>query len=255
LLTNSYLQDTGCGIPLDEQNKLFKLFTNITADRPNKDMSTGLGLVLSRSMARALGGDLFLVHSSPGTGSKFRLRMPFWYLTSQRQESLLYEKRRFEDIPIKTEGNEQGKKTKRRGKSRTPRKTNSKKSLQLLKTKSILIVDDNELIRRILKKVLVDCRLITEAQNGELAVQLIEESLQDPKKGFDLIFMDCLMPVMDGIEATRRIRKLGFSKPIFALTGNSSDVGAEQMAECGFNNILLKPIRPDDLLALVVSTQ
>ena len=64
-------QDTGCGIPVSEQNKLFRLFTHIAGDRRHKHLSTGLGLLLSRRLARALNGDLYLAQVVKREGQYF----------------------------------------------------------------------------------------------------------------------------------------------------------------------------------------
>jgi CheY-like chemotaxis protein len=193
-------------------------------------------------------------------GSRFRLKMPYWDLTKQQeqQENQLHELREYygNNGDSKRGLVEKKQKTKRKGKSRRRDKLTSNMKLRLqqnLTSKNILIVDDSDLIRRILEKVLAKCGSITTAQNGETAVQLVKKSLIEPKHGFDLIFMDCLMPIMDGFEATRLIREMGFTKPIFALTGNSAEIDSQRMTECGFSHILVKPIRPDDLLELIAS--
>jgi DNA-binding NarL/FixJ family response regulator len=66
-----------------------------------------------------------------------------------------------------------------------------------------------------------------------------------------LVFMDCLMPVMDGYTAARMMRQLGYRGPILALTGNSSEADAEKAMEAGYNSTVVKPIRTDDLIAII----
>jgi CheY-like chemotaxis protein len=112
---------------------------------------------------------------------------------------------------------------------------------------SVLVVDDNGINRFILVHLLTNLGLkATEAENGAEAVSKVEA------KNFDLILMDVVMPVMDGFEATRRIRALGFEHlPIIAITSAATDDDTARLLESGMDGLLAKPIATDDLTKML----
>jgi CheY-like chemotaxis protein len=122
--------------------------------------------------------------------------------------------------------------------------------LSVLQNKSILIVDDNILILRVLEKILEGCHHLQSAHNGQEALNIVTERMKGGDE-FDLVFMDCMMPVMDGYTAARMMRQLGYRGPILALTGNSSEADAEKAMEAGYNSTVVKPIRADDLRTII----
>src|SRR5690606_6787808 len=94
------------------------------------------------------------------------------------------------------------------------------------------------------------------ADNGRHAVELIKQRMQNPElasKPFDAILMDMQMPEMDGYEATREIRKLGFDGPIIALTANAMQGDRDQCVAAGCTDYLTKPINGSEMLKLVLS--
>ncbi|ABC31960.1 Signal transduction histidine kinase [Hahella chejuensis KCTC 2396] len=113
----------------------------------------------------------------------------------------------------------------------------------------VLLVEDNTVNRNLARKMLEKCGCRVDfAENGEIAIQ------QMGSTHFDLIFMDCWMPVMDGYETTRRIRESGqsFSHiPIVALTANAFPGEKEKCMQCGMDDFLTKPIRFEELSAIV----
>ena len=112
---------------------------------------------------------------------------------------------------------------------------------------SVLVVDDNGINRYILVNLLSKMGIrASEAENGAEAVSKVGA------EHFDLILMDIYMPVMDGFEATRRIRGLGFERlPIIAITASATDGDAGRLRESGMDGLLSKPIDPDDLTQTV----
>lgn len=108
----------------------------------------------------------------------------------------------------------------------------------------MLLVEDNELNREIAKFILEDEHMIvTEAENGQEAVELFSKSKQNT---FDLILMDIMMPVLDGIEATKVIRSLdrrdAAQIPIFAMTANAFIEDQQKTKQAGMNEHISKPI-------------
>lgn len=112
---------------------------------------------------------------------------------------------------------------------------------------NVLVVDDNAINRYILMHLLTNLGLkTTEAENGAEAVSKVRA------ENFDLILMDIFMPVMDGFEATRRIRGLGLKRlPIIAITASATDGDTRNLSESGMDGLLSKPINQDDLTRTV----
>ena len=116
-----------------------------------------------------------------------------------------------------------------------------------VQSKTVLVVDDNDLNRKVLCKMLTDAGWETvTAVNGEGALEQI--SSHGP---FSLIFMDIQMPVMDGWQASRELRKLGVIVPIIAVTANATSENVEVYREAGLNDLLPKPVRKDALLKMI----
>ena len=114
----------------------------------------------------------------------------------------------------------------------------------------VLVVDDNPINLKVAARILerLGCN-VTTAEDGRQAVELVREV------PFRLVFMDCMMPEMDGFEATRAVRALGGARgsvPIVAVTANAMPGDRERCLEAGMNDYLAKPVRPDALRAAVV---
>ncbi|WP_373852886.1 ATP-binding protein [Brevundimonas abyssalis] len=199
------VHDTGCGIAPDQIDSIFDSFEQASAGDTRRYGGTGLGLAISRRLAQAMGGDLTAT-SAPGEGSTFTLTV--------RVEAV--------DPADAVEA--------------APVVRPATVSLQ---GRSILAVDDHEVNRRILALLLEPhgCRL-TLVENGAEAV---EAAGVEP---FDAILMDMQMPVMDGLEATRRIRAGGpnVATPVIALTANAMDVHKAAWDAAGVHAFLTKPI-------------
>ena len=123
-------------------------------------------------------------------------------------------------------------------------------NIEILAGKRVLLVDDNELNREILKEILVDCGLtVEEASNGSEAVADVQD--KEPSY-YHFILMDIEMPVMDGYEAAMKIRKLPnrirASIPIIALSGNAIPENRERAAVVGMDDFLVKPVNSTRLL-------
>jgi PAS domain S-box-containing protein len=200
--------DTGIGIPQDHQDRLFKPFSQSDNSMNRRFGGTGLGLSLSKKLAKALGGDVILARSEVNVGSHFVIMINAGVtqsstadLTSHRTASIL---------------------------------AAQKKSFRNLK---LLLVDDStdnlNLIRSILRPTEIQ---VTTAENGNEAVDKALEG------DFDLVIMDIQMPQMDGFQATQALRKAGFRKPIVALTAHALKQDRELAFRAGFDDYLTKPI-------------
>jgi PAS domain S-box-containing protein len=206
------VRDSGIGIPPEAIGKLFQPFSQVHA----RAQGTGLGLQISRSLARLLGGDI-TVTSEVGAGSTFTLRVPL-----ERPSGSL------ETLP----GRGQGKKA-------FPRALPAQ-----LVGKRFLVVDDavenREVLRFLLQEAGASCDT---AVNGKAG---LERALAAQGAGtpFDAVLMDMNMPVMDGFEATRRLREAGLESAVIALTALALQGDEERCREVGCVAYVPKPIVP-----------
>jgi len=199
------ISDSGVGVPLDKQHLLFKTFSQVDNSLSRKHEGTGLGLVLSRSLARMLNGDVTLESSQLGKGSVFAVVVPY-------------------EIPNEPQ-NQQA------------TKEETARALSQIKGKSVLLVDDSEINRLLLNRILSNHHMIvTQAGNGEEAVKKATLS------NFDVILMDVQMPIMDGRTATMALRSSGYKKPIIALTAHAMKEDRDRCIEAGCNDYLTKPV-------------
>ncbi|MBL8913634.1 MAG: response regulator [Archangium sp.] len=196
--------DTGVGMSAETLARIGAPFVQADASTTRRHGGTGLGLVITRRLISAMGGELRIV-SAPGTGSTFSVLLPAMSCEAP-----------------------------------APRANEARRVSKL----AVLVVDDNTVNRLVAQRLLQKLgHQVTLADHGAEALALVARTQ------FDLILMDCHMPVMDGYEATRTLRERGVRTPIFALT---AAVTMEDQAACiaaGMNRVLTKPLRIDRLLA------
>tara|TARA_B110001454_G_scaffold106457_1_gene100179 strand:- start:12355 stop:13944 length:1590 start_codon:yes stop_codon:yes gene_type:complete len=211
------VNDQGIGLSEEQQQRLFQPFGQADPSTRRQFGGSGLGLVISQQLAKALGGEIKLLSSTLGVGSTFLISLPLM---------------RAQKATIKKE---------------TPKKLTEGliqlENLQLT-NKRILAVDDSPdnltLISFYLKN---SGAIIHFAENGIDAIDEVK------KNDFDLILIDVQMPGMDGHEATDKIRKMGFTKPILALTAHAIRTEYdEEYDKVGYNKVLTKPISRTTLL-------
>jgi len=204
------IEDTGPGIPSDQMEEIFSPFVRIK-ESGNTAEGAGLGLTLSRSMVRLMGGDLH-VESTVGRGSRFWFTVSFPEVPDEKASHPVMHR-----SVIGFQGN--------------PRR--------------ILIMDDQADNRRMLRHTLEALGFeISEAKNGGEALSHVE------KEAYDAVLMDLMMPVMDGYETTRRIRRspqLAHLK-IIIMTADAAIRPADLIADIGCDGILIKPLVRDQLL-------
>ena len=198
------IADTGIGMTPDVIARLFSAFTQADSSTTRKYGGTGLGLAISKQLAHLMHGEVG-VSSTPGVGSKFWLRIP---LTVGK--------------PVE--------------------KTDSElKNLVHVdeRERCVLLVEDNEVNQIVAKKFLSQAGIanIVTAADGAQAVAQCEA--QD----FDLIFMDCQMPVMDGYKATQTLRERGYNGVIVAMTANAMKGDREKCIDAGMNDYIAKPLQ------------
>ncbi|AXQ97782.1 ATP-binding protein [Pseudoalteromonas piscicida] len=206
------VRDTGIGMTANEQKELFSAFYQADSSTSRKYGGTGLGLNISKSLARKLDGDIS-VESEVGSGTAFTLTVGL-YTTEKTKwvQSLAQIGDVREQGPVSDEINQELK-------------------------GEVLLAEDNtdnsKLIKRILERMGLS---VTAVENGQLAVQAILDG------DFDLILMDIQMPVMDGEQAFSFIQATGCSTPVIALTANTMQHEIERYLKLGFSDHLAKPI-------------
>ncbi|WP_455233884.1 ATP-binding protein [Thiogranum longum] len=202
--------DTGVGLTVEEQARLFQPFSQTDSSTTRKYGGTGLGLYLSKLLARKLGGDI-TVNSRPGEGSCFSCTLATGEL---------------ENIEFINAAPETG--------QRLNPVTNA--ALPVL-TGDVLLVEDNADNQNLISLYLRNLgATVSIAENGF-------EGVQKALNGkFDLVLMDMQMPVMDGLEATRTLRERGYTGPVVALTAGAMRSDIDRCLASGCDSFLSKPV-------------
>ncbi|MFN8792213.1 MAG: response regulator [Bdellovibrionales bacterium] len=209
--------DSGQGISREQIPKLFKHFSQGDSSISRKYAGTGLGLSLSRHLAKLLGGTIELIESWPGVGSTFRLTFRFQELTSS-----------FETLASESQARVQV------------------ESSSLGQGLRVLVVDDSMDNQLLLEKLLEkQGNHVVRASNGVEALEKYDQ------QSFDLILMDMQMPVMDGFTAVRLLIARGCQAPIIALTAFAMKEDRENCLKAGCRDYLTKPLQKVELMNIL----
>lgn len=219
LLVKVSVQDTGIGVSLDAQRKLFQKFTQADASTTRRFGGTGLGLAICRQLCALLGGEIG-VESEEGDGSCF------WFT---------FKCQRGDENDLVAEDNLSA--------------LSNMRDATVTRKLRILVADDNQINQRILSNMLGKLgHELVAVENGALACAKVEE------EDFDLVLMDIQMPVLGGIDATKWIRAMDVGKAEIPIVGCTADAFPEQLErfmQAGMQDVVTKPINRQRLLSAI----
>ena len=207
------ISDTGVGIENDDQQKIFNAFEQVNENVTRQEGGTGLGLAIVKRLIELQGGQIE-VESARGIGSHFKVELPF----SLGSENIANDDELSEAADA------------------------------MLRDAEVLIVDDNEINLCVAEAFLQKWGAKTKClMNGREAIDAVEMMIPD------LILMDIQMPEIDGLDATRAIRRLsnGIELPIIGLSADVSPSTEAKAFASGMNALLTKPFEPSELLRLL----
>ena len=218
------ITDTGIGMSEEQQSLLFTPFSQVDPSHTRRFGGSGMGLSISRRLARLLGGDI-AASSTFGVGSTFTVEIPTGSLAGiQRVETLTTQT----VPPLKLEG------------------ANTSSPLG-----RILLAEDSADNQRFLKSCLTSAGATVDvADNGKVALSLGLNALCVGEP-YDVILMDIQMPELDGYGAVAALRAAGYTRPIIALTANALDHERDRCLACGCDHFITKPIKTAEFLAVV----
>lgn len=210
--------DTGIGIKEEDQDSVFNAFSQVDSSNTREHGGAGLGLSICRELVSIMGGDIGMMSES-GVGSSF------WF------ELKLPKERNDEGSPEKEESLDSAEDPAVEAKERSSQR--------------VLVVEDNDVNQRVAIAILnrLGCEAVP-AVDGEECLEIYRPG------GFDMIFMDCQMPGIDGYETTRRLRELepaGERTPIIALTARAMQGDRELCLKAGMDDYIPKPVSPDEI--------
>lgn len=211
------VSDTGIGMSEEFQKHIFETFTQEDTGARTVYRGTGLGMAISKKLVDTLGGTI-KIKSKKDVGSTFILVLPFAI------------DKDFENVSVQSES-----------------------EMSNVEGMHVLLVEDNELNMEIAKYLLEEAGVqVIAAKNGQEALNIFEQS---GEQEIDLILMDIMMPVMDGLEATRRIRTCthprGATVPIIAISANAFADDIQKAKNAGMNEHLAKPFEMEKVLRAI----
>jgi len=216
------VQDTGIGISPEQQGRLFQGFTQADSSTTRKYGGTGLGLTISQKIVQMMEGNIS-VDSIKGVGSTFSFTVR---LSRPQGEPSPQDASYGQNEALTSE------------------------VMARLQDANILLVEDNEINQELMMELLIANGITVEtAYDGQEALDLLATD------EFDCVLMDCQMPVMDGYEATRRIREQEKFKdlPIIALTANAMKGDREKVLDVGMNDHIAKPIKVNEMFNIMAN--
>lgn len=215
--------DSGSGIAAEDIPKLFQPFTQIKKKSGQNTRGTGLGLLLSRTLAKLLGGDVQLHETSISQGSTFVITIDPGPTKQPKVSGPL-------------EANEEAVTT----------RSDQEKLLAGLR---VLMAEDTPDQAMLIRYMLTDLGAVVDSvENGKIA---IDKAISN---SYDVILMDMQMPILDGYEASKKLRDVGYKKPIIALTAQAMSGDAQKCRDAGCSDHIAKPFSQQILREKIISS-
>lgn len=203
--------DTGIGMSKEYQERIFEPFSQEDSSYQSKYAGSGLGMPIAKGLAEKMGGTLTF-ESKIDVGTTFYAAIPFKIDTNLKEDNKAISKN------------------------------------YSIAGKNILLAEDNELNMEIAEFILTNAGAnVIKANNGKEAVEIVEKQ----KDSIDIILMDVMMPVMDGLQATWKIRQLGVQTPIVAMTANAFVEDKMKAKEAGMDDYVSKPLNSSLLIETI----
>ncbi|MEN9317384.1 MAG: hypothetical protein RIS35_3777 [Pseudomonadota bacterium] len=222
------VEDSGVGIPAEAQSRLFQVFQQADDSTTRRFGGTGLGLAITKRLAHQMGGEVG-VRSAPGEGSTF------WFTARLRRRA---------DAAGAPAG---------RPEDASP--TGAQTALEGLRSRHagarVLLVEDDRVNQRVARALLTRAGLeVDVADDGAAALDAVGQA----EDGYALVLMDQQMPKLDGLEATRRLRRMpaGANLPIIAMTASAFQEDRDNCREAGMDDFVPKPVDPERLYQAVL---
>lgn len=203
--------DTGVGIPADKKEMIFEAFTQSDQSTTRRYGGFGLGLAICKKLVNLMQGEIGAESNAAGT--------TFWFTVTLKQANP----------------------------AANALQTSEDDEFYLLPEQTkVLVVDDNPMNVLLLQEMLEQIgAIVVTAQDGDSALQVASTN------AFDLIFMDIQMPGMDGLEATAKLRRAGFTNPIIAFSANAYKDDIARSIQAGMNDHLCKPYTRKELISML----
>ena len=254
--------DTGASISTENQKRLFNDIVQFNPEILQAGGGSGLGLWITKGIVDLHGGKISVYSEGEGKGSKFTVEVPMKRRTLRLEplprahpstrrifvasscfpsgsETSLIEETLSTGLDLLFSNNRM------KGRDETDSIPDAT-ATATGRTPELLVVDDSRLNRKMLCKILRGAGYICdEAEDGLLAVAKVEEKMaldDEARRSYDAVLMDYVMPNMDGPTATKIIRALGYSAPVFGVTGNALDSDVQYFTSCGADRIFTKPL-------------
>ncbi len=220
--------DTGVGMTAEQTSNLFQAFSQADSTMTRRFGGTGLGLAISKQIAQMLGGDITIVDTEPGSGTRFRITIATGSVVGIRMINPSY-------APPAQESEKPSES------SDTDKPLNCR----------ILLAEDSPDNQRLISFMLTKAGAeVTVAENGRIAFDLAMEA-SGAGNPFDIILMDMQMPVLDGYTAAMELRNKHYEGPIIALTAHAMASDREKCINCGCDDYASKPIDRKKLIEMV----
>ena len=243
--------DTGVGMTSDQLQTVFDVGTQFNASKLQSGGGSGLGLAFAKAIAEQHGGSLRAFSEGKDKGTTFRLNLPLHFDDKDSDDALTKELASSAASTTSTLSTQKNKKPDPNNKkqSESSLSTGSGVGEDELEPMNILVVDDAPMNRKLLVRLLeMNGHTCDQAENGQHLIDTVRKNMV----GYDCILVDYEMPVMNGPEACKGVREMGYTGFVVGVTGNLLPEDIGYFMDCGADAVLPKPFMYKDLEELLI---